>query len=218
MQKYWDMTRFLSSKNLNWVFQSKGNRKIKIKGRWNTLDLVPLSYHDSVTMKISGNTYSTWEIDGEMPGIGSVKVIISEGTNGKRYYVTDRIKWSAKRILETYLQRWDIEVMHRDFKQDGLGHIFLRKLCKTELYLRLIVTGRVLLEISSIRSLCKYPGLNDSVEKRKRWVSFELLKSMVKTARRFGNRFIDALEASLTNPYRSSRNAFNAMYNRSEYN
>ena len=210
-----DMARFLSSKNLNWVFQSKGNRKIKIKGRWTTLDLVPLSYPDSATMKISGNTYSTWEIYGKMPGIGSVKVIISEGINGKRYYVTNCTKWKAKRILGTYLQRWDIETMHRDLKQDGLGHIFLRKLCKTDLYLRLIVTGRVLLEIASIKSLCKYPGLNNSVEKRKRWISFELLKSMAKTIRRFGNRFMDALEASITNPYRSSRNVFFAMYNRS---
>ena len=105
--------------------------------------------------------------------------------------------------------------LHRDLKQDGLGHIFLRKLCKTDLYLRLIVTGRVLLEIASIKSLCKYPGLNNSVEKRKRWISFELLKSMAKTIRRFGNRFMDALEASITNPYRSSRNVFFAMYNRS---
>ena len=210
-----DMTGFLSSNNLNWVFQSKGNRKIKVKGRWTTLNHVPLSYPDSVTMKISGNIYSTWEIYGKMPGIGSVKAIISEGINGKRYYVTNCIKWGTRRILETYLQRWDIEVMHRDFKQDGLGHIFLRKLCKTDLYLRLIVTGRVLLEIASIRSLCKYPGLNNSVEKRNRWVSFELLKSMAKTMRRFGNRFIDALEASITNPYRSSRNVFFVMYNRS---
>ena len=111
-----DMTGFLSSNNLNWVFQSKGNRKIKVKGRWTTLNHVPLSYPDSVTMKISGNIYSTWEIYGKMPGIGSVKAIISEGINGKRYYVTNCIKWGTRRILETYLQRWDIEVMHRDFK------------------------------------------------------------------------------------------------------
>ncbi|WP_290705503.1 hypothetical protein [Ferroplasma sp. Type II] len=51
-----------------------------------------------------------------MPGIGSVKVIISEGINGKRYCVTNHVKWSTRRILKTYLQRWDIEVMHRDFK------------------------------------------------------------------------------------------------------
>ena len=121
-------------------------------------------------MKISGNTYSTWEVYGKMPGIGSVKVIISEGINGKRYYVTNCIKWKAKRILNTYLERWGIETIHRDLKQDGLGHIFLRKLCKTDLYLRLIVTGRVLLEIARIRSLCKYPRPNNSVEKRKRWV------------------------------------------------
>ena len=157
-----DLMEFLNKRNLDWVFQSKG--------RWTTLDLVPLSYPDSVTMKISGNTYSTWEVYGKMPGIGSVKVTISEGINGKRYYVTNCTKWKAKRILNTYLERWGIETIHRDLKQDGLGSIFLRKLCKTELYLRLIVSGRTLLEIASIRSLDRYPGIPDRVGKRKRWI------------------------------------------------
>jgi hypothetical protein len=210
-----DLVKFLDEKKPDWVFQSKGNRKIKIKRRWNTLEQIDLAYSDSMTFTISGNTYSVWEIDVRMKDIGSVKAIISEGTNGRRYYITNRKEWTAGKILETYLERWEIEVMHRDLKQDGLGGIFLRKLCKTELYLRLIVTGRVLLEISSIRSLCKYPGLNNSVEKRKRWISFELLKSMAKTMRRFGNRFMDALEASITNPYRSTRSVFFELYNRS---
>ncbi|EQD79977.1 hypothetical protein B1A_01373, partial [mine drainage metagenome] len=69
-------------------------------------------------------------------------------------------------------------VMHRDLKQDGLGEIFLRKPCKTELYLRLIVSGRTLLEISGIRSLNRYPGIPDKVGKRKRWISFEILESL----------------------------------------
>ncbi|MDA8054206.1 MAG: hypothetical protein M0Z77_00970 [Thermoplasmatales archaeon] len=78
-------------------------------------------------MQISGNTYSVWETDGR------IRVIISEGVNGRRYYVTNRGDWKAKSILESYLRRWDIEILHRELKQDGLGHIFLRKLCKTGL-------------------------------------------------------------------------------------
>ena len=84
-------------------------------------------------------------------------VKISEGVNGRRYYVTNRGDWKAKSIPESYLSRWDIEILHRELKQDGLGRIFLRKLCKTGLYLRLMVTGRVLLEISGIRVPVRIP-------------------------------------------------------------
>ena len=192
-----DLMEFLNKRNLDWVFQSKG--------RWTTLDLVPLSYPDSVIMKISGNTYSTWEVYGKMPGIGSVKVIISEGINGKRYYVTNCTKWKAKRILNTYLERWGIETIHRDLKQDGLGSIFLRKLCKTELYLRLMVSGRALLEIASIRSISRYPGIPANVGKRKRWISFEMLESLFMGFKKYGDPFIQAVKKSLTDPYRSTR-------------
>jgi len=200
-----DLVKFLDEKKLYWVFQSKGNRKIKIKGRWNTLEQIDLAYSDSMTFTISGNTYSVWETEGRMKGIGSVKAVISEGTNGRRYYITNRKEWTARKILETYLERWEIEVMHRDLKQDGLGDIFLRKLCKTELYLRLIVSGRTLLEISGIRSLNRYPSIHDKVGKRKRWISFEILESLFMGFSKYGNMFIQALKKSLTDPYRSTR-------------
>ena len=31
-----DMVKYLDEKKLDWVFQSKGNRKLKIRGRWTT--------------------------------------------------------------------------------------------------------------------------------------------------------------------------------------
>jgi hypothetical protein len=200
-----DMVKFLGENRKDWVFQSKGNRNIRIGRRWTTLDSLDLGYHESTMLTISGNNYSVWERVGKMKGIGQVKVIVSEGINGRRYYVTNRKDWKAKGILETYLRRWDIEVMHRDLKQDGLGYIFLRKLCKTELYLCLMVSGRVLLEITSIRSLNDYPGLQDSVGKRKRWISFEFLKSLLRGFAAYGYRFIQALKSSMTNPYRSTK-------------
>ncbi len=200
-----DPVKFRKEKKLDWVFQSKGNRKIKIRGRWTTLEEVDLSYTDSRTFTISGNTYSVWEIEGRVKGIGSVKAIISEGISGRRYYVTNHRKWKAKRILETYLERWVIGVMHRDYKQDGLGGISLRKLCKTELYLRLIVSGRTLLEIASIRSLNRYPGIPDRVGKRKRWIAFEMLENLFMGFRKYGDTLIQAAKKSITDPYRSSR-------------
>ena len=206
------LVKYLNSQELDWVFQSKSNRKIKIGGRWTTLDLIPLSYPDSTTVRISGNTYSVWVKEGNVRGIGNARIVISEGINGKRYCVTGRMDWDLKRILATYLRRWDIEVLHRDLKQDGLGHIFLRKLCRTELYLRLIVAGRVLLEISSIRSLSRYRATKP-VGKRKRWLAVESLKSLAGILKKYGKRFIDAIETSIMNPYRSARKIFKAIYN-----
>ncbi len=169
---------FLNRNKLNWGFQCKGNRRIKIEGRWTTLDAFYPSYLDSETIRISGNVYTVWEINGKMKDIGTVKVIISEGIGGRRSYVTNRIDRGIRKILETYLYRWDIEVMHRDLRQDGMGHIFLRKLGKMELCLSLIVTGRVILEISSIKYLERSPDVHEKTDKKKRWFAFELLESI----------------------------------------
>ena len=73
------MVRFLDEKRLDWVFQSKGSRKIKIKGRWTTLEEIDLSYTDSRIFTISGNAYSVWETEGKMKGIGSVKAVFQRG-------------------------------------------------------------------------------------------------------------------------------------------
>ena len=86
-----------------------------------------------------------------------------------------------------------------------MGGIPLRKLCKTELYLRLIVSGRTLLEIASIRSLDRYPGIPDRVGKRKRWVAFEMLENLFMGFREYGDTLIQAAKKSITDPYRSSR-------------
>ncbi len=78
-----DLITFLNRNKLNWVFQSKGSRRIKIEGRWITLDSLSLSYLDSETIRISGNVYTVWEVNGKMKEIGTVKVIISEGIGKK---------------------------------------------------------------------------------------------------------------------------------------
>ena len=143
--------------------------------RWTTHEEIDLSYTDSRIFTISGNIYSVWEIDGRMKGIGSVKAIIYEAINGRIYYATNHRNWKGKRILEIYMEHLGIEIIHRDYKQDGLGGISLRKLCKTELYLLLKVSERAFLEIASIRSLNRYPGIPDRVGKRKRWIPLRCL-------------------------------------------
>jgi len=199
-----DIVSFLNENNLDWISGCKGNRNIKFRGRWTTPDKINLPYRDSISIRVSGDNYSVWEIEARIRGIGNVKLIISEGIHGRRYYATNLIELKAKALLELYLKRWDIEVIHKGLKQGGLGHIFLRKLCSTGRYLCLIVTGRVLLEISGIRSLNKYP--DSPIEKRKKWISFEFLESLFNGFRQYGNKFVQAVKRSLFTPYKSTRN------------
>ncbi len=74
---------------------------------------------------------------------------------------------------------------------------------------RLIVTRRVFLKISSIKSLEKYQDVPEKTEKRKRWVAFELLESTINTFKKYGEHFVIALVNSLMNPYKSTRNVLN---------
>lgn len=104
-------------------------------------------------------------------------------------------------------------VLLRELKQDGIWQIFLRKLFKTDLYPRLTVARRMPLEISDIMSQSGYPSPDDSMEKRQRWRSIELLRPLARSIRRYWKRFSDATRASLTNPYRSARSVFRAVYN-----
>ncbi len=69
----------------------------------------------------------------------------------------------------------------------------------------------MILEISSIRSLNVYQDIPEGIEKRKRWVSFELLESLFKGFRKYGYRFLNALKRSIMNPYRSTRDILNSV-------
>ena len=60
-----------------------------------------------------------------VPGLGKVRLVISFGnaelTGTYAVLVSNRTDWAAKKILETYLQRWPIET----FYQDSKGHLGL---------------------------------------------------------------------------------------------
>ena len=149
----------------------KSNRNIKLWGRWTTPDDIPLNYSKSEILRISGDDYIAEKFNVYIKSIGNVSIVLSYDIDkgNRNYYVTNRIDWNLKKILETYLHRWDIEVIHKDLKRNGLDHIFIRKIKQTELYLRLIITGRIISEISSARSLNNYKYI-PIIEKRKRWI------------------------------------------------
>jgi hypothetical protein len=60
-----------------------------------------------------------------LPGLGKVRLVVSfknpELTGTYVVLVTNRVEWSAQRIITLYLQRWPIET----FYQDGKTHLGL---------------------------------------------------------------------------------------------
>jgi len=89
-------------------------------------ELVPLIPRNAYTpVKIGEREYWYFALNLRVPGLGKVRIVISFGnaelTGTYAVLVSNRTDWSAKKILETYVQRWPIET----FYQDSKGHLGL---------------------------------------------------------------------------------------------
>jgi hypothetical protein len=85
--------------------------------------LIPPTAYRAVT--VGDTTYWTCTLAVRLPGLGKVRLVISfksaELTGTYAVLVSNRVDWSAQRIITLYLQRWPIET----FYQDGKGHLGL---------------------------------------------------------------------------------------------
>ena len=87
------------------------------------MKLIPARAFKSV--KVDEKEYWYFALNLSIPDLGKVRLVISysdaslEGTYA--VIVTNRTDWSAKKIIESYLQRWPIET----FYQDSKGHLGL---------------------------------------------------------------------------------------------
>src|SRR5919202_5629677 len=74
---------------------------------------------------VEAKTYWCCSLSVRIPTLGKVRVVISFATAEVRgtyvVLVTNRLDWSAHKIIATYLQRWPTET----FYQDGKGHLGL---------------------------------------------------------------------------------------------
>ena len=89
-------------------------------------DLVPLIPRTAYThVTIGEREYWYFALNLRVPSLGKGRLAISFGnaelTGTYAVLVSNRTDWSAKKILETYLQRWPIET----FYQDSKGHLGL---------------------------------------------------------------------------------------------
>jgi len=83
--------------------------------------LIPANAYREV--KVGDQTYWTFTLSVRIPGLGKVRLVISfENADLHGTYavlVTNRVDWTAQRIIATYLLRWPIET----FYQDGKEHL-----------------------------------------------------------------------------------------------
>ncbi len=90
---------------------------IKVEG---LVPLIPLSAYRAVT--VGEQTYWTFTLAVRIPDLGKVRLVISfdnaecQGTYA--VLVSNRVDWTAPRLIATYVQRWPIET----FYQDGKAH------------------------------------------------------------------------------------------------
>jgi len=85
--------------------------------------LIPATAYRPIT--VGDQTYWTFTLTVRLPGLGKVRLVISfenaQLTGTYAVLITNRVDWTARRIIATYLQRWPIET----FYQDGKGHLGL---------------------------------------------------------------------------------------------
>ena len=147
-RRYEEMTRWeefvavLQRRKKDWISILKKNRNLETNsfvlkdaaGKRIPLDGPHIGVEDLVPLipatayrpvKVGDTTYWTFTLTVRIPDLGKVRIVISfenaELTGTYAVLVTNRVDWTAQRIIATYLQRWPIET----FYQDGKGQLGL---------------------------------------------------------------------------------------------
>jgi len=107
----------------SFVLKDADGKRIPLEGpQISVEDLVPLIPANAYrAVKVGDQTYWTFTLAVRIPGLGKVRLVISfanaELTGTYAVLVTNRVDWTAHRILSTYLQRWPIETFYQDGKE-----------------------------------------------------------------------------------------------------
>ena len=111
----------------SFVLKDAAGKRIPLAGPHISVeDLIPLIPANAYrALKVADQTYWTFTLAVRLPALGKVRLVISfenaELTGPYALLVTNRVDWTAQRIIVTYLQRWPIET----FYQEGKGQLGL---------------------------------------------------------------------------------------------
>ena len=132
-----DLVRALARRRKDWVSLLKRNRGLetasfqlrdgngwamKLPGPHIAVEelvpLIPANAYRAVT--VCGHTYWCFTLRVRIPSLGKVRIVVSfedEALTGRSVVlVTNRVDWSAAKIIGLYLQRWPTETFYQDSK------------------------------------------------------------------------------------------------------
>lgn len=134
----------------DWVTQSESNRIVHYKGKkMNVTQLAEcLPEKRFKTVKVKGEAFTLCGLEVWMPKLGNVKIVVSKEEDGFHFYVTNRLDWSDRQVLEAYKMRQNIDVFYRDVKQNlGLEEYQMRKGRGAIIHWHLVFTAYTLLTL-----------------------------------------------------------------------
>jgi SRSO17 transposase len=133
-----DFIAILRRRQKDWISILKKNRNLETNsfvlkdaaGKRIPLDGPHLSVEDLVrllpatayrALQLGDKTYWTFTLAVRIPALGKVRLVISFEnaalTGTYAVLVTNRVDWTAPRIITTYVQRWPIETFYQDGKE-----------------------------------------------------------------------------------------------------
>jgi DDE superfamily endonuclease len=135
-----DLVRVLVRRRKDWISLLKTNRlletasfQLRDVNGWamklpsphiaveELVPLIPVPAYRAVT--VGEQTYWCFTLTLRIPGLGKVRIVVSferESLSGRHVVlVTNRVDWSAAKIISLYLHRWPTET----FYQDSKGHL-----------------------------------------------------------------------------------------------
>jgi hypothetical protein len=136
-----ELVQVLARRRKDWISMLKRNRRLetasfqlrdangwtlKLPGPHIAVeDLVPLIPANAYRpVSIRGHTYWCFTLGVRIPGLGKVRIVVSfehEALTGRSVVlVSNRVDWSAAKIIGLYLQRWPTETFYQD-SQGPLG-------------------------------------------------------------------------------------------------
>jgi SRSO17 transposase len=107
----------------SFVLKDADGKRIPLEGAHICVeDLAPLIPANAYrAVQVGDQTYWTCTLTVRLPGLGKVRLVISfDNAELKGTYavlVSNRVDWTAQRVIATYLQRWPIETFYQDGKQ-----------------------------------------------------------------------------------------------------
>jgi hypothetical protein len=120
----------VAARGWDWVTQAESNRLVHADGEeLNVTDLatlLPETWFRKV--RVRGEAFMLCGLQVWMSKVGNVKLVVAKDSDGFHFYVSNRLDWSEKQVLEAYKVRQSIDVFYRDAKQNlGLEEYQMRR-------------------------------------------------------------------------------------------